>query len=70
MRTQNGRRGYCAKFIQLIQSVWAESRASTLYNIWHWRVNFQFEYLREKSPKFEMAISNGARRGYLVKLRI
>jgi len=29
MRTQNGRRGYCTKFIQLIQSAWAESHAST-----------------------------------------
>ena len=32
MRTQNGRRGFCAKYIQLIQSVWAESRASTQYS--------------------------------------
>ena len=31
MKTQNGRRGYCTKYIQLIQSVWAESRACTVY---------------------------------------
>ena len=38
MRTQKGRRGFCAKCIQLIQSVWAESRACTLCcNIVYWR---------------------------------
>ena len=33
MSPQNGRRGKCAKYIyvQLIQSLWAESRASTLH---------------------------------------
>ena len=30
MCTQNGRRGCCAKFIHLLQSVWAESHACTL----------------------------------------
>jgi len=32
MRTQNGRRGYRTKYIQLVQSVWPESRARTLYS--------------------------------------
>ena len=38
MRTQNGRRANCAKYIQLIQLVWTESRASTQYSsivYWH-----------------------------------
>jgi len=38
MSPQNGRRGYCAKYIQLIQSVWAERCACTLYwNRVYWR---------------------------------
>ena len=31
--TQNGRRGYCAKFIQLIQSVWTEKKVAPVHNI-------------------------------------
>ena len=38
MNPQNGRREYCAKYIQRIQSAWAESHACTLYwNIVYWR---------------------------------
>jgi len=39
MSQQNGRRGNCAKYIQLVQSVWAESRACTriYWNIVYWR---------------------------------
>ena len=33
MSLQNGRRGNCAKYIQLVLSVWTKSRASTLYSI-------------------------------------
>ena len=38
MSPQKGRRGNCAKYIQLIQSVWAVSHVCTQYwNIVYWR---------------------------------
>ena len=40
MSLQNGRRGNCAKYIQLIQSVRAESHASALYSSIVYRHDF------------------------------